>query len=44
MVLLADAAVEVILPQRDLKLGVLTALVGAPVFLHLVFRTRRAGL
>ena len=44
MVLLADAAVEVILPNRDLKLGVLTALVGAPVFLHLVFRTRRAGL
>ena len=44
MVLFADAAVEVILPQRDLKLGVLTALVGAPIFLHLVFRTRRAGL
>ena len=44
MVLLADAAVEVILPQRDLKLGVLTALVGAPIFLHLVYRTRRAGL
>ena len=44
MVLLADTAVEIILPDRDLKLGVLTALVGAPVFLHLVFRTRRAGL
>lgn len=44
MVLLADTAVELILPDRDLKLGVLTALVGAPVFLHLVYRTRRAGL
>ncbi len=44
MVLLADVAVETILPDRNLKLGVLTALVGAPVFLHLVFRTRRAGL
>lgn len=44
MVLLADSAVELILPDRDLKLGVLTALVGAPVFLHLVYRTRRAGL
>ncbi len=44
MVLLADASVEMILPDRDLKLGVLTALIGAPVFLHLVFRTRRAGL
>ena len=44
MVLLADAAVEVILPGRDLKLGVLTAILGAPVFLHLIYRTRRAGL
>lgn len=44
MVLMADAAVELVLPDRDLKLGVLTALVGAPVFLHLVYRTRRAGL
>lgn len=44
MVLMADAAVETVLPDRDLKLGVLTALVGAPVFLHLVFKTRKAGL
>lgn len=44
MVLLADASVELLLPERDLKLGVLTALIGAPVFLHLIFRTRRAGL
>jgi iron complex transport system permease protein len=41
MVLLADIAVRVILPGKDLKLGVLTALVGAPLFLHLIYKTRR---
>jgi iron complex transport system permease protein len=41
MVLAADIAVRVILPERDLKLGVLTALVGAPLFLHLIYKTRR---
>lgn len=41
MVLLADIAVRVILPERDLKLGVLTALVGAPLFLHLILKLRR---
>ena len=41
MVLAADIAVRLILPGRDLKLGVLTAIVGAPLFLHLVYRTRR---
>ena len=41
MVLAADIAVRLILPERDLKLGVLTALVGAPVFLHLIYATRR---
>lgn len=41
MVLLADIAVRVVLPERDLKLGVLTALVGAPLFLHLILRLRR---
>jgi len=41
MVLAADIAVRMILPGRDLKLGVLTALVGAPFFLHLVWRTGR---
>jgi iron complex transport system permease protein len=44
MVLAADIAVRVILPARDLKLGVVTALVGAPLFLHLIYRTRRDGL
>ncbi|MEM6940725.1 MAG: iron ABC transporter permease [Pseudomonadota bacterium] len=41
MVLLADIAVRVIMPDRDLKLGVVTALIGAPLFLHLIYKTRR---
>jgi iron complex transport system permease protein len=41
MLLLADIAVRLILPDRDLKLGVLTALVGAPLFLHLILKLRR---
>ena len=40
MVLAADIAVRVLLPDRDLKLGVLMALVGAPLFLHLIYKTR----
>ncbi|WP_199259258.1 FecCD family ABC transporter permease [Paracoccus binzhouensis] len=43
-VLVADIAVRLIAPGRDLKLGVLTALVGAPFFLHLILKTRREGL
>ena len=41
MLLAADIAVRAILPDRDLKLGVVTALIGAPLFLHLIYRTRR---
>ena len=41
MVLAADVAVREILPARDLKLGVLTALVGAPLFLHLILKLRQ---
>ena len=41
MLLAADIAVRVVLPGRDLKLGVLTALVGAPLFLHLILKLRR---
>lgn len=44
MLLAADIAVRMILPERDLKLGVVTALIGAPLFLHLIYRTRRDGL
>lgn len=43
LVLAADIATRVIAPDRDLKLGVLTALVGAPFFLHLVRRMGREG-
>ncbi len=41
VLLAADILVRVIAPERDLKLGVLTAIVGAPFFLWLVYRTRR---
>ena len=41
VVLAADIAVRLIAPDRDLKLGVLTALIGAPFFLHLIWRMRR---
>ena len=40
MVLGADLAVRLILPDRDLKLGVLMAIIGAPFFLHLIYKTR----
>jgi iron complex transport system permease protein len=41
LLLLADLAVRLVAPDRDLKLGVLTALVGAPFFFWLVLRHRR---
>jgi iron complex transport system permease protein len=44
MILASDILVRVVLPESDLKLGVITALVGAPLFLHLIYRTRRDGL
>jgi iron complex transport system permease protein len=44
LVLAADIAVRVIAPGRDIKLGVLTALVGAPFFLWLVIKHRRSLL
>ena len=40
VVLAADIAVRSIAPDQDLKLGVLTALIGAPFFLHLIWRLR----
>ena len=40
VVLAADIAVLLIAPDQDLKLGVLTALIGAPFFLHLIWRLR----
>ena len=41
LTLAADIAVRVLSPGRELKLGVLTALVGAPFFLILILRRRR---
>jgi len=41
LLLAADIAVRLIAPGRDLKIGVLTALIGAPFFLWLVFRYPR---
>ncbi len=41
VVLAADILVRIVAPERELKLGVLTAIVGAPFFLWLVWRERR---
>lgn len=40
LILAADVGVRVIAPARDIKLGVLTALIGAPFFVWLVLKTR----
>ncbi|MDR5654541.1 FecCD family ABC transporter permease [Ruixingdingia sedimenti] len=40
MLLAADLATRLIAPERDLKLGVLTAIVGAPFFLRLIWQMR----
>ena len=40
MILASDISVRLIAPDQDLKLGVLTALVGAPFFLHLLWKLR----
>jgi iron complex transport system permease protein len=40
LLLIADIAVRIIAPERDLKIGVLTALIGAPFFLWLLYRHR----
>ncbi len=42
LVLLADIAVRIITPAGELRLGVLTALIGTPLFLWLVVDTRRS--
>ena len=41
LLLAADILVRVIAPDKDLKIGVLTAIIGAPFFLWLVYRMRR---
>lgn len=40
LTLLADIAVRLFAPGRELKLGVVTALIGAPFFLYLLLRMR----
>ncbi len=40
LVLSADVALRIVAPYSDLRLGVLTALIGAPFFLSLVLRKR----
>ncbi len=42
LVLAADVAVRILFPVPELKLGVLTALIGAPFFFALVLRSRRS--
>ncbi|MBO6815841.1 MAG: iron ABC transporter permease [Rhizobiaceae bacterium] len=44
LLLAADIAVRVIAPDRDLKIGVLTAIIGAPFFLWFVLNHRRSLL
>lgn len=41
LLLASDLAVRLIAPDRDLKLGVVTAMIGAPFFVWLVLKTRR---
>ncbi len=41
LVLVADVVLRILAPIGDLKLGVLTALIGAPFFLWLVIKTRQ---
>ena len=43
LTVLADLAVRLMPPGPELKLGVITALVGAPVFLHLVLKSGRGA-
>ncbi len=43
LVLAADIAVRVIGSDQELRLGVVTALVGAPFFLWLLMQLKRGG-
>src|SRR5690606_42130952 len=44
VLLTADILVRLIDPAHDLKIGVLSSMVGAPFFLWLVYRSRRNEL
>ncbi|MBQ0724581.1 MAG: iron ABC transporter permease [Cycloclasticus sp.] len=41
LLLAADIAVRLLPTQQELKIGVLTALLGAPFFLHLILKSKR---
>src|SRR6185369_2777080 len=41
LLLVADMAVQWLSPTNELKLGVITALIGGPFFLHLIYRNRQ---
>jgi iron complex transport system permease protein len=43
LVTAADIAVRLIAPDGQLLVGVMTALLGAPFFIWLIFRMRREG-
>ena len=43
LVLLADVAVRYLSPGQELKLGIVTALIGAPFFLFLLIKAHRRG-
>lgn len=42
LVLAADIAVQLISPDQELKLGVITALIGGPFFFYLIIKTRNS--
>ena len=44
LVLLADITVRLMPPGREIRLGVLTALIGAPIFIRLIWKMRREWL
>lgn len=42
LLLIADIAVQTLSPTRELKVGAITALIGGPFFLHLIYKMRRS--
>lgn len=44
MLLLADIIVRLLPPGQEIKVGVITSLVGAPFFLYLILKTRRVQI
>lgn len=44
LLLLADIIVRLLPPSQEIKVGVITSLVGAPFFLYLILKTRRVQI